>query len=97
MVTHIAVRVKPKYIIFIPYANLTNIKAYGIYFWSIESSEIQVQALNFSLEGAHKFSSGKGHFYQEDLYFTFSKGTTEDAPGTMAIAVGAVSYFGVCH
>ena len=42
-------------------------------------------------------SSGKGHFYDEEnlsLYWNLAKGTTAKAPGTMAIAVGAVGYFG---
>ena len=52
-------------------------------------------SLYFSLEGPQQFSSGKGHFYQEsvNLYWTFVKGTTAEAQGTTAIAVGARGYF----
>ena len=51
-----------------------------------------LQALNFDLEEAQQFLSGKGHFYEKigNLYWNFTKGTTEKAKGTMAIAVGPV-------
>ncbi len=57
------------------------------------------QALNFALEGARQFSTGKGHFYEENvnLYWNLAKCTTAKAKGTTAIAVGAVGYFEACE
>ncbi len=57
------------------------------------------QALNFALERARQFSSGKQvrgqALYEENvnLYLNFARGTTAKAQGTTAIAVGAVGYF----
>ncbi len=50
-----------------------------------------IQALNFALEGAQQFSSGKGH--NVNFYWNLTEGTTAKAQGTTAIAVGAVDYF----
>ena len=54
-----------------------------------------LRPLNFILKGAQQFSSGKGHFYEENVntYWNFAKGTTSIAQGTTAVAVGAVGYF----
>ena len=49
-----------------------------------------VTGLEFHLEGAQQFSSGKGLFNEDNLslYWNFAKGTTAKALGITAIAVG---------
>ncbi len=51
-----------------------------------------LQALNFTFEGAQQFSSGKGHFYKENVNEKncIEKGTRAKAQGTTAIAVCAM-------
>ena len=52
--------------------------------------------MNFVLEGAQQFPSGKGHFYETNvnLYWNFAKGTKAKPQGTKAITVGVV---GILH
>ena len=56
-------------------------------------SDLPEQPLNFALKEAWQFSSGKGYLYLKkvNLYWNFGKGTTANAQGTTAIAVGAMS------
>ena len=53
--------------------------------------------MNFLNEGAQQVSSGKGHFYEENVNSYWNlKGLAAKAKGTTAIAVVAVGSFEAC-
>ena len=58
-------------------------------------SDRTVQALNFTLEGAQQFSSGKQHFFEDNFNLCrnfVEKDTAAKAHGKM----GVVGYFETC-